>query len=810
MSQYGHFSEDGREYIITRPDTPRPWVNYLSNEKFCAICSHTGGGYSFYETSGYNRITKEYPPSILFTDRPGRFIYLHDSETGDYWNVNWQPVSKQGMRWESRHGMGYTKVSSAYSDIEGRITYFVPRKDDAEIWMVQIKNVGDRPRKITSFSYIEWSLANYAFNLTEAAFAQLFNEVLFEDNIILVTTRFWNVAPAGGGNPNLRWDKYAFFTSNLPVDAYDCLGEHFIGPYRSWHNPLAVERGHCSNSIGDGHDIVGALQHNLDLAPGEEKRFIVLMGIAHRKEDSHRVRERYDTWEEAEHALREIRQYWDDYLSRATCETPDRNFSLSFNIWNKYQAWVTSRWTRMDSYYIGGASIVGFRDSLQDMLGILPNDLERARQQTLNLLEHQFPDGSTLHNWDPLTNIGVKTGHSDDPLWLVLGVIEYIKETGDLAFLDEPAPYYDGGTETVRQHMIHALDYSLSRMSSRHIPLIEAADWNDGLDQVGGQGRGESTMVAQHLFWMLRETAILFRRTGRQDLADAYDRAADEIAAITNEHMWDGQWYVRGTRDDSQLFGSATNDEGKIYLNAQSWAVISGMARDGRAEICMNSARDHLDTEFGPLLLAPAYAEPNPKIGIITRFAPGTKENGTVFNHSVAWAIRAECILGRGNRAYDIWRRTSFTTRGEQPDVYKAEPYVYSEYVHGPDSVTFGQGEFSWLTGTAAWMWKVSLEWILGVRPELDGLLIDPCIPDSWDGFKVKRPFRGALYLFDFENPEHVCSGVKRITVDDTEQSSNLIPPFRDGRTHKVHVVMGKAERPLGKGSRICSKTTKT
>jgi len=793
MSEYGHFSEDGREYVITRPDTPRPWINYLCNEKFCSLCSHTGGGYSFYETSGYNRITKEYPPFILFRDRPGRFVYLRDADTGDYWNVNWQPVAKKGMRWESRHGMGWTSLSSAYSEIEGHITYFVPRKDDVEVWMVRIKNAGSRPRRITSFSYVEWSLGNYEFNLTEAAFAQLFNEVSFEDNIILVTTRFWNVAPAGGGNPNLRWDKYAFFTSSLPPDGYDCLEEEFIGLYRDWENPVVVERGLCSNSIGDGREMVGALQHNLELAPDEEKRFIILLGIAHHKEDAHRLRQRYDQWEEAEHALREVKQYWDAYLDRTTCSSPDRNFCLSFNIWNKYQAWVTSRWSRMDSYYIGGASIIGFRDSWQDMLAILANDVDWARQRTLYMLEHQYPDGSTLHNWDPLTNIGPKTGHSDDPLWLVLGVIEYIKETGDLSFLDEPAAYYDGGMETVRQHLIHALDYSLSRMSSRHIPLIEAADWNDGLDQVGRQGRGESTMVAEHLVWMLREAGDLLRRTGREDLSDQYDRAREEIIQATNEHLWDGEWYARGTRDDGQLLGSARNEEGKIYLNAQSWAVMSGLARDDRALICMDSVEKHLDTEFGPALFLPAYSEPNSKIGIITRFAPGTKENGTIFNHPVCWAIMAECILGRGDRAYDLWHRTSFLTRGEQPEIYKGEPYVYAEYIHGPDSVTFGQAEFTWMTGTATWMWKVSLEWILGVRPLLDGLLIDPCIPRDWGHFEIKRHFRDSLYRFSVENPEHVCKGVKKVTLDGTEHPTNLIPPFRDSKTHEVHVIMGRS-----------------
>ncbi|MHB0912879.1 MAG: GH36-type glycosyl hydrolase domain-containing protein [Armatimonadota bacterium] len=791
MSEYGHFSEDGREYIITRPDTPRPWINYLSNDTYCGLCSQTGGGYSFFETSGYNRITREYPPLELLRDRPGRFVYLHDRDTGDYWNINWQPVTSTAMTaWESRHSMGRTCVSSVHDGIEGKIAYFVPKRDPIEVWMVEIRNSTGRTRRITSFSSVEWSLGNYAYNLTESAFAQLFNEISYEEGIIFATSRFWNVSAGGPGNPNLRWDKFAFLTSSILPAGYDCIAEAFMGLYRGWQNPLAVERGHCSNSTGNGRDIVGVLQHDFELAPGESQRFLILLGVAYRKEDARNLREHYDTWEEAEHSLREVDRYWDDYLSRNTCRTPDDVFALSFNIWNKYQAWITSRWSRMDSYYIGGSSIVGFRDSWQDMLGILPNDVGWARQKILYMLEHQFPDGSTLHNWDPLTNIGVKTGHSDDPLWLVLGVIEYLKESGDLAFLDQPAVYYDGGSETVRQHLIHALDYSLSRMSPRGVSLIEAADWNDGLDQIGRQGRGESTMVSEHLVWMLRETSELLARTGREDLAEMYGRARDEIIAAVNEHLWDGRWYARGTRDDGQMFGSQKNEEGKIYLNSQSWAVMSGLAPNDRAVQCMNSVEELLDTDYGPALLLPAFTEPNPKIGIITRFAPGTKENGTVFNHPVCWTIMAECMLGRGSRAYDIWRRTSFMLLGEEPEVYKAEPYVYSEYVHGPDSVTFGQGEFSWMTGTAAWMWKVCLEWILGVRPVYDGLLVDPCVP-GWETFNVKRRFRDATYEINFENPKRLEKGTIQIVIDGDEYPSNIIPPFKDGRTHEVRVIMG-------------------
>ena len=795
--KYGHFSEDGREYIITRPDTPRPWANYLTNGRYCAICSQTGGGHSFYETSGYNRITREYPQTVILQDRPGRYVYLRDAETGEYWSSTWQPICGDTSGFEARQGIGYTKVRYESHGIESSITYYVPPRDDVEVWMVSLKNTSDTPRKIQAFPFVKWDLANYAYNAVEANFSLLFNEAVVEEDIIFASTRFWNITSGGVGNPNARWDKWAFMASSAPVAAFDCFDEEFMGMYRDFQNPRAIEQGRLTNSQGQGRDIMAALQHDFELEPGEEKRFVVLVGVVFNREAAQSLRQRYDSWDEAERGLGEVAMYWDNYLSRTSCETPSREFDLTFNIWNKYQAWITSRWSRMDSYYVGGGSIIGFRDSWQDMLAILPNDLEWAKQRVIYMLEHQFADGSTLHNWDPLTNIGVKTGHSDDPMWLVLGVLEYLKESGDLMFLDEAVRYYDSGSETVRQHVFRAMDYTLAHMSDRGIPLIMAADWNDGLDYVGRQGRGESSMVAAHLAWMLRETAALLWFVGSDALAQKYVEECDKLVRNANENLWDGDWYIRGTRDDGEPFGSSRNIEGRIYLNAQSWMVIGGVAPRSRAVRCMGSVKKHLDTEYGPALFLPAYQEPDPKLGIISRFAPGTKENGTIFCHPTTWAIMAECILGHGNQAYEYWKQVSFIHNGEKPDVYKAEPYVYSEYIHGPDSRYFGQGEFSWTTGTAAWMWKVSLEWIMGVRPEIRGLSVDPCIPPEWHGFKVVRRFRRATYEIEVTNPEHVSQGVREILVDGQKHDSHLLPVFASGGTHEVKVTMGVAEGGL-------------
>lgn len=794
---YGHFSEDGREYIITRPDTPRPWTNYLTNGRYCAICSQTGGGYSFFETSGYNRITRELPQTIVLQDRPGRYVYLRDADSGEYWSANWQPVRREVCDFEARHGMGYTKIRYKCNDIESQLTYYVPQRDDIEVWMVTLRNTSDRVRRIQAFPYVNWDIGNYAYNATEASFAKLFNESVVEDGVIFVSSRFWNITATTGGNPNARWDKWAFMASSAPVDAFECFDEVFMGVYRDLGDPIAIEEGQLQNTQGQGKSLMSALQHSFELEPGGEVRFVVVVGVVYKKEDGMVIRNRYRSWEEAERGLAEVKCYWDDYLSRNTAETPSREFDLSFNLWNKYQSWITSRWSRMDSYYVGGGSIIGHRDSWQDMLAILPNDPDWARERVIYMLEHQFPDGSTLHNWDPLTNIGVKTGHSDDPMWVVLGVIEYLKETGDLMFLDESVRYYDGGSETVRQHMLKALDYTLAHMSERGIPLIMAADWNDGLDYVGRQGRGESTMVAAHLAWMLREVATLLWFVGSDTLAQRYIELRDKLIKNINQYLWDGEWYIRGTRDDGEAFGSSRNIEGRIYLNAQSWNVIAGAAPRNRATRCMDSVKKHLDTDYGPALFLPAYNEPDPKLGIVSRFAPGTKENGTIFCHPVAWAIMAECELGRGDQAFEYWKQTSFTFLGKQPDIFKAEPYVYSEFIHGPNSPTYGQGEFSWMTGTASWMWKVCLEWILGIRSEIRGLLVEPCIPTEWDGFRVFRRFRGACYDIEVENPEHVSSGVREVYVDGERHTSSLLPVFGHGEIHKVHVVMGEESREI-------------
>jgi cellobiose phosphorylase len=788
-TQYGHFSDDGREFVITSHSPPRPWINYLSNENYCALCSYTGGGYSFYQSAGYDRILGEYPSLVVLRDRPGRYIYIHEDAT-KCWALTWQPVMAEPERFEAAHGQGYTRVRSLYYDIEGEVTYFVPLADSLELWMVKLRNVGSTPRDLKLFFYADWCLGNYVFHLTEHAFAELFTETWVEDDIIHATTRFWNKPTRDGSAPNEEWDKIAFFAGDFRVDGYDSDEEAFIGMYRSWHCPQAVERGACTNSVANGESAAAALQHNLTLAPGEERELTIILGVAFDRQDVKRAVAKYRAPGAPARELEAVRAYWDSYLSRVRVKTPDPNFDLSLNVWNKYQAWVTARWARMDSYYIGGGSIVGFRDSWQDLLGVLPNDPAWSRHRVEYLLRHQFSDGSCLHNWDPRTETGVTTGHSDDPLWLALGMLYYLKETGDYGILDLRVPFHDGPDGTVYEHTTRAIDYTLSRFSPRGLPLIGAADWNDALDHVGVRGRGESVMVAAHLCWMLNEVSELAKRRGDDRRALRYTTEFSLLSDRVNDLCWDGEWYIRATTDSGRVLGGSSGTEGRIHMNAQTWAVISGIAPHERGLQCMEAVQKHLDTPYGPCLFLPAYDRPDPEIGIITRFAPGTKENGTIFNHPVCWAVFAECALGRGDRAYDLWRKTSFLTRCQEPDLYKAEPYVYSEFACGPDSKNFGQGEFSWVTGTAAWMWRACLDLLVGVRPTWDGLLVQPCMPSDWERVELTRLFRNARYRIVIEKPKGECCGEVEITCDGRKLDGNVIPAHNDGQDHQVRVAV--------------------
>ena len=795
LEKYGHFSEDGRGFIITRPDTPAPWVNYISNTRYTGLITNSGGGYSFYICPKDSRITRLRYNGLPW-DRPGRYVYVRDND-GDYWSVTWQPVGKTPDFYECRHGMGYTSIETEYRQIRSKILYFVPLNDDLEIWRISLENKSDRPRELDLFSYVELCLGHALVDLINQPNDQHFNIVKFdkEHQYICATKNYWvTYSGATVKQPNQAWDKNLFFASSLPISSFDGKKDAFIGPWRSESNPIAVENGTCSNTEITAGDACAALQSKIVLAPGEKREFVILMGVVPKEGDSNlapSLIQKYRDLSSVDASFQELQQYWDNYIDSAVVETPDANMNLMLNVWAKRQAWVTFHMHRTAGYYHGGLLFgTGIRDQSQDLMGPVMSEPDVVADRICEVLSHQFAEGSTLHNFFRLTGHGERTGHSDTPLWLPLAVMSYLKETGDFSFLDRIVPFQDSGEASVLDHIVRAVEYPLANLTPRHLPKFGPGDWNDTLDYVGRKGIGESVWVAEFLCFILREMADLLRLRGDNDKAEEFQGEYSLVANALNELCWDGEWYFRGTRDDGGIIGSHTNEEGRIFMNAESWSVISGIAPEDRAHSSMDAAYRMLNTDRGPKILTPAYTKLDIGVGLATRCVPGKKENAAVFNHVAAWAIIAEALIGNGDRAYEYFKKTMPINQAYDPDLYRMEPYVYSEYVTSPDHPTFGEASHSWLTGSGVWMYRGGLDYILGVRPTYNGLILDPCIPASWDGFTIKRRFRGAVYNIRVQNPNHVQHGIKRIEIDGQPVEGNVLPIAGEG-IHEVLCVMG-------------------
>lgn len=806
MKKYGHFSKKGDEFIITRPDTPRPWINFLTNGHYCALVSQTGGGYAFIDDSGYNRILSSSPEDMIITDRPGRYIYIRDDEIDDYWSLGWQPVRKPLDFFETRHGLGYTKIASEKHKIYAENTMFVPLDDTLEVWMCRLKNKSAKRRKISVIVSVEWSLANHGANVAETNFNDLFNDVNFQDNIIYATKNRWERPDF----ENLPWDKYAFLTMDRRVDGYEMDKEEFLGMYNDRQDPKKLSEYTWKNKprhSDDGKPAVGVLYKQFVIQPGTEVKFNVLLGAATKTkqvikyglvgtENVRKLVKKYlspqTVWEEFER----VKEYWKKYNSHVQVITPDDKFNISVNYWNRYQSWVTSRWSLMNSYYTGGSSTFGFRDMNQHLIGIMPHEPEYAKKRLVELLSFQLQSGKTVHNWNAFTKKGTITDHSDDAQWLVLSLVCYLKETGDLGFLNESVKFYDDGKDTVLNHLIKAMEYTVSISSKRGIPHRMTADWNDAMNS-GHQGKGESTMVAGQLGMNILDLRKIFLKIGREDLNEKYLYVFEKIKKTINKDFWDGKWFIRATGDNLQPIGSKKDKYNQIDINAQTWTIMSELADPSHAISAINSVWQRLDTKYGPAMFLPAYKVPSAELGIITEFTPGTKENGSIFNHPISWAVLSECILGRGDKAFEWWEKTNFISRSEEPDIYRCEPYVYSEFVYGPEHPEFGKGSFTWATGSASWFYRVCVDFICGVRPTLDGLVIDPCIPEKWDEIRVKRDFRGTTYDILIKNPKHVSCGVEKILVNGQDYGTNILPLYNEG-TCEVEVIMGKNK--LNKG----------
>ncbi|RDE13582.1 MAG: glycosyl transferase [Candidatus Thorarchaeota archaeon] len=784
--KYGYFDDARKEYVITNPATPTPWINYLSNSEYCAMISNTAGGYSFHIDPKDRRILR-YRYNNLPPDRPGRYLYVRDNKTGKYWSPTWQPVPKKLSTYECRHGLGYTRISSSYDGVEAEATYFVPLDENLEIWMLTLKNAASQEKELTVFSYAEFCLWHADRDQNDLQSIQGVGVAKYEEGVVF--HHFFDLSTG-----------YAFFFSSGKVTGYDCSREEFIGPYRSESNPLAVDRGQCFDSGSLGGNPIAATSNPVRLSPGQAETIIFVLGVAKEKPEAKKCIQKLRQKSAVDKEFRRLGEYWDTFLAKFTVDTPDKEFDSLVSVWNQYQCRTTFDWSRYVSFYETGIGRgMGFRDCNQDTLGVVHAIPERVRRRILDLTKNQFKDGHAYHIYYPLTGEGGFPNYakekmrffSDDHLWLILSVCEYIKETGDLAILSENVNFVDGSSASLYEHLKRALDFTLGTMGSHDLPLLGTADWNDPLSLPGPNDAAESVFVAMLFHKVLLELSELCKEHSHDEDSKRYVTIAEKTKAHVNEIAWDGNWYIRAFDDSGNPVGSSKCTEGKIYINTQSWAAISEIATKERAIQCMDSVREYLDTEYGLMLLAPPYSTFRPDIGALSSYVPGLKENASIWSHVNAWAIIAECILGRGDQAYEYHKKISPPAKNRIAEIHRAEPYVYAQTMAGKSHPDFGAARQSWLTGTASWMMKTATNWILGIRPQYHGLLVDPCIPKIWPKFTVTRHFRGASYEVKVENPHRVSKGIEDVRVDNRRLETSVLPAFADGKKHVVAITMG-------------------
>ncbi len=787
-SPYGYFSDDGKEYIITTPITPRPWGNVISNGDYGMMISQTGSGYSWRGNAGQNRITRSFQD--LIKDNWGKYFYIRDLKRNTYWSAAYKPVMHPYESFSVVHGIGYSRFIQKIEDIESELLVFVSANDPVEIFQLTLRNAGQESRELDVTSYAEWLLGFAPDEHRE--FHKLFIETSADapNQTVYARKCLWGFPDDRGRHNNIDWPYTAFMSVSEPLKSFDCDKESFLGLYQNDDKPHAMSLPQLAGKSGRFTDAIAALQVEVHLAPGEAKTIVFTLGVAEDgREDAADLIERYTSVEKSRKALQEVHQFWSRFLDGEKVETPDEALNFMTNTWLKYQSISCRLWGKSAFYQVSAG--YGFRDQLQDSQIFLVGEPEFTRKQLLMHAAQQFIEGDVFHWWFSIRGGGPRTNCSDDLLWLPFILDAYLQETDDLDILDEPIPYLNGAPEPLYDHCKRAIERSFSRFSPRGIPLMGDHDWNDGLSAVGTLLKGESFWVAEFLYMILGNFIPLARLRGDDGFADKCQIVRDNLKDALNRYGWDGEWYMQATTDDGLLLGSITNDEGKIFLMPNTWAVISGAADEQRAALAMNSVTKYLLRDFGTLLNYPAFTKPRPDIGYVTRYAPGLRENGGVYTHAATWAVWAYTLVGQPNLAYEAYRRICPPNRSGDIDTYKAEPYVTPGNIDGPLSEYYGRGGWTWYTGSSQWLHRVATHWILGIRPQKDGLLVDPSIPSDWSEYRVTRKFRNATYEISVHNPAHLHSGVKSMSVDGVMVQGNLIPIFADGLTHRVEVTMG-------------------
>jgi cellobiose phosphorylase len=787
---YGYFDEEAREYVITRPDTPTPWLNYLGEGRYGGIVSNTGGGYSFDRDPRNRRVTR-YRYNAVPGDQPGRYVYLRDQESGHYWSPTAAPVKRELDSYECRHGTAYTKIASEYQGIAAEVLYFVPLSPmdepaPCELWVMKVRNLGPAPRRLRSFSYAEFSFADAFNDLTNLDWAQHIVFSSCQDGVIRVGTKFRPLT--------------FFFASSEDPAGYTCDREDFVGRGRDLADPIVVETGVPSNAPSPRGNSVGSLTHDIELAPGEERQIVYVMGATSRPAEIGRVVKRFADPREVAAAFTALRNDWDAYLSRFTVETPDADTNAMLNFWNQVQCRTTLYWSRFVSGYETGLGRgMGTRDSGQDTLGTMHTAPDHARRTLTRIWEMQFADGHTWHQFFPLTGEGGPglaaefpewpQWFSDDHLWLIISVCAYLRETGDFDYLEQKVPYVDGPEGSVWEHMLRAVGFTLAHLGPHGLPRSGFSDWNDTLNVDHGSGKAESVWTAMQFCRAMLDLAELCAKIDRPPDARRFSGLHAAMAAAVNDHAWGGAWYMRSFDDDGLPIGVAGAAHHAIDLITQSWCVLGEVAPRERAERAMASADEKLNTKYGIALMWPPYDGADPRVQGTSTFVPGAKENGGIFCHANAWSIVAAAMLGNGDDAYRYYRQILPLTRADS-DVYRAEPYVYSQNICGPAHPSFGLARNAWLTGTASWAYVAATQWILGIRPTYEGLRVAPILPPSWPGFKAHREFRGTAYQIAVrrDGPGNAVS----LVVDGVAVSGDVVPlPAPGTATVDVLVVLG-------------------
>lgn len=785
-TKYGYFTADGKEFIIKDYKTPKPWVNVISNGNYGLIVSQVNGGFSWITHSNLNRLTRW--NQDLVQDNWGKYIYLRDEKTGRYWSPTVHPVYNQVKSYSCRHGVGYTIFHSELYEISAELRIFVPFGEDLEIWTLTLKNTGNEAREIGIYTYLEWCLGVAPDNHRE--FHKTFLESQFSQSqqIFFAKKRLWEI-PSEKGHWNVDWPATAYFAASTEVDAFEGDKEKFIGRARGLSNPIAVEKGVLRGTQGKWNDDICSLRKQFNLSPHKQERIDFFLGAEKDEKTISKIIKKYRGQGEVNNAFQNTKMEWDRIISTSSVKTPDPALDILTNTWLKYQAISGRLWARAGYYQQSGA--FGFRDQLQDSLIFLYNNPENTKKQIILHAKHQFKDGRALHWWHPITETGLDAEMSDDLLWLPFVTIQYLKESSEWEILEENKTYFNTQkAETLLGHCLKAIDMVLNRMSKRGLPLILAGDWNDGLSAVGLKKRGESIWLGHFLYYILQEFRIILQKVDQLKKMNEYRDKAIALKNAINEYGWDGNWFWRASKDKGEKIGSHLNEEGKIFLNAQTWSVIADSTDERRKKIAMSAVRKYLDSDVGPLLLYPAYKNPDADIGYLTRYAPGVRENGGVYMHAAAWTIWAAALLGDADFAYRIFRKICPIYNGMNPDKYVVEPFVTPGNVDGIDSPYYGQGGWTWYTGSAAWLLRMIFDQIIGVQADYDGLRIKPCFPSHWDEINLTRYFRTTNYEIKIINQAKQKTEKLEICVDGQKIAGNLIPHLKNQERATITVTL--------------------